>query len=758
MTIVEETTPGDARLDGSVGRSLPRPDQRAKLDGSAQFVADLPAGDALQLKLLRSDVAHARLRSVDTEAALAVPGVVAVVTAADLAAAGMDADTWGHYVRDRPVFAREVIRFAGEVIAAVVAETELSALEGVHAIEVAYDELPPVLDAEAAVAPEAPQVHQKPPVPGYSCPDPEQLRDGNAVYVYPIAFERPAELPLPSELVTVEHEYAFPAVYQYAMEPHAVLAYWQPDRIQIDSACQHPFQVREEIATLFGVDADTVQVRVPFIGGGFGSKSYTKMEPIAVAVSRVVGRRVRLVNSTEDAMLTTRRHAMSLRMSTTATRDGRLVDRQARVLMDTGAYADNGPTVTMVAALGAVGAYRWSTVEIDARCVYTHLPPAGSYRGFGSTHVMWASESQIDEIAELTGLDRVEIRRRNLLRRGEEYVPGHTPVDADLVGDLDLLAREMDWSAAPAPGTGRGLAIGISPGGASPRSEARVALDPDGSVVVWVGSQEIGQGARTVHAQIAAETLGVSPESVRVPATDTTTTPYDRSTGASRSTTVAGSAVQRASRRLRELILDAAAPRVGAREMLRIEGRVVIGPDGVVPLAGIGPLEAQDDAGDIASGHGPEIFWEVSAVGALTAVDIDTGEVTVDRVVTVADVGRAINPSLVHRQDEGAALQALGNALFEEMHFDERGVLLNGSLMDYRVPSTHDLPQEVRCVLVENADGPGPMGAKGCGEGVFAGMVAAVVCGLGEPGVRVRELPLTPDRVWQAIARREGDR
>lgn len=755
MTLLESAA-AVPPVRSAVGVSLPRVDQRAKLDGSALFTADLPAHNALHIKVLRSDIAHARLRSVDTEAALAVPGVVAVVTAADLPA---DADRWGHYVRDRPVFARDVIRFAGEVIAAVAAETEHAALEGVHALEVEYEELPPLLDVDAAVAAGAPRVHEGTPVPGYSCPDPERLDAGNAFYAYPVAFERGcATAAGGAEVVSVEHDYTFPAVYQYAMEPHAVLAHWQDDRVVIHSSCQHPFQVREEIATLFGLDTEQVQVRVPLVGGGFGSKSYTKLEPIAVAVARVTGRLVRLVNHVEDAMVTTRRHSMSLRMRTTATLDGRLLEREATVLMETGAYADNGPTVTMVAALGAVGAYRWDRVDIDARCVYTNLPPAGSYRGFGATHVMWASESQIDEIAEQIGLDRVEIRRRNLLHRGEDYVPGHTPVDADLLGDLEKVAEELDWDSSPPAGGGRGIAVGISPGGASPRSEARVTLQTDGTVVVAIGSQEIGQGARTVHTQIAAETLGVDPAIVAVAPTDTVTTPYDRSTGASRSTTVAGSAVQRACARLHTMVLEAAADRMRTREPLWIHGRSVAGPAGALPLAELAPLTAEADAGPITSGKGPEIFWEVSAVGAEVTLDRDTGAVGVVRVVTAADVGRAINPSLVHRQDEGAAIQGLGNALFEEMEFDDDGVLLNRSLTDYRVPSTRDVPDELRCVVVENGDGPGPMGAKGCGEGTFAGMVAAVVTGLGAAGVRMRELPLTADRLRRAITSQESAR
>lgn len=755
MTLLEATPTSRRGSADVVGVSVSRSDQRAKLDGSAMFVADFHRDDALHVKLLRSDVAHARLLAVNVEAALAVPGVVAVMTAEDLPEGR---DLWGHYVRDRPIFARETIRFAGEVIAAVAALSERSALQGVHALDAEIEELVPVLDVRSASAEGSPRVHDERPVPGFSCPDPERLGDGNAFYRYPISFARSGGPPASEDdLVVVEHEYTFPAVYQYAMEPHAVVADWRGDRVHIRSSCQHPFLVREEIATLFGLERDRVQVEVPFVGGGFGSKGYTKMEPIAVAVSRHLGRPVRLVNDVEDAMVTTRDHSMSCRMRTTARRDGTLVGRASTVLMESGAYADNGPTVTMVAALASVGAYRWSQVTVDAQCVYTHLPPAGSYRGFGATHLLWISESQVDEIAELLDLDRVEIRRRNLLRRGETYVPGHTPVDADLVGDLERVAAEIGWGGTVEPWCGRGVAIGISPGGASSKSESRVQLRDDGVIVVFIGSQEIGQGARTVHRQIAAHVLGVDPDLVIVPATDTAITPYDRSTGASRSTTVAGSAVRCASERLLDLILDAAAARSGTpRQHLQVRGHAVVGPGTLVPLAELGPLEAEGDADELAHGRGPEIFWEISAVAAETAVDPGTGQVTVRRVVTAADVGKAINPSLVHRQDEGCAVQALGNALFEEMHFDERGVLVNGSLMDYRVPGMADLPDEIRCVLVENGDGPGPMGAKGCGEGTRAGLVAAVVCGLAQAGVRVRELPLTPDRVRRALRAQTG--
>jgi CO/xanthine dehydrogenase Mo-binding subunit len=763
---VTTLTPGNPRTVGaegtatgrSVGRSAPRVDQNAKLAGAARFGADLTLPGMLHVKLLRSVVAHARIVAIDDTDALAVPGVVRVVTARDLR--DMDAH-WGHFLRDRPIFADDVVRFVGDIVAAVAAETEAAAIAGVHALDVEYEELPAVVDVASAVAPSAPRVHPGPPRRGYACPPDAEIEDSNAFYHYRIGHRRTEGDDDEAGLVVVEDDYVFPAVYQYAMEPHAVLAEYGADGITVHSTCQHPFLVRQELALVFGRPVEQVRVVVPFLGGGFGSKSYTKLEPVAVAVARQTGRPVRLVNLVEDAMVTSRRHAMRCRMRTVARPDGGLVSREAEVWLDTGAYADNGPTVTMVAAMAAVGPYRWDRVDVDAACVYTHLPPSGSYRGFGAAHMQWVGESQIDEVARRLGVDRVALRQQNLLRRGETFIPGHKPIDADLAGDLAAVAERLDWGSLLPEWEGRGVAIGLSPGGAVPRSEARVEISTDGSIAVLVGTQELGQGSRTVHAQIAAEVLGVPLERVRVVPTDTSTTPYDRSTGASRSTTVAGLAVQRAGQ---DLLAQLAAMTGRESSEVWLEDDRVRSVDGEWPLSDLVPPGSP--GGAVASGMGnadelmagalnSPVFWEVCLAGAEVVVDPETGEITVRRVVTVADVGKAMNPSLVERQDEGCAMQALGNALFEEMLFSETGALINDSLLDYRVPTVEDLPV-IECLLIENGDGPGPFGAKGCGEGVFGGLTGALVTAVRDAGVPVRELPVTAGRVWRSLRSAEA--
>lgn len=751
----------------AVGRSVPRADGPLKLAGQAEFTGDIHVPGMLYGAVLRSTVAHARLLAVDTSAAAQVGGVHAILTGADLA----DLDPfYGHALRDRPIVAIDRVRFVGEPIAVVAAETQAAADLAAIKIDVDYGPLPAATSLAAALAADAPEVHDGPLRPGSAhglgrLPD----RDGNVCYRY--TFERGnLDRAFDAAAVIVTGEYQFPAVYQYSMETHTTIAQYRGDEITLWSSCQHPFLVRQEIAELFGLPLDAVQLIVPFLGGGFGSKSYTKMEPIAVAIARQAGRPVRILNAVAESMVTTRRHNMRCTMRTAAAADGTLLGREAEVWLDTGAYADNGPRVTATAGDAAPGPYRWQAVRVGANCVYTNTSPAGSYRAFGATHLQWIGESQVDEVARRLAMDPLEIRRINLLRRGEEVRPGGKPLDADLVGDVEKAAAAIGWDDARPAWCGRGISVGLLAAGAHPVSTATVRMGPDGGVSVLVGTTELGQGARTVMAQIAAEVLGAPVERVTVRGTDTRYTPYDRSTGASRSTTVAGAAVQRAANEVLDALLETASMVLeSAPSMLRIEsGAIASGGRSVThqelirarfgftggELAGHGRVQPEGGSGSYAEGP---VFWEVCVAGADVQVDPATGVVRVRRTSSVADVGTAINPQLIERQDEGATLQGIGNALFEEMCFTADGVLLNDTLLDYRVPSFEDMPTSMTCTIVENADGPGPFGAKGCGEGALAAVPAAIVNALADAGVPMRELPLTPERVWRRIQELSGE-
>ena len=430
------------RAESAIGQSVERADGRLKLAGQAEFTGDIRLPGMLYGAVLHSPVAHARISSIDTSAAEKLDGVVAILTAEDLS----DLDPYyGHALRDRPIVAIGKVRFTGEPVAVVAAESQAAADFAVTRITVEYDELPVAASLDKALAKEAPLVHEEVSRPGSAhglgaLPDAE----GNICYSY--SFRRgDVDRAFAEAAVVVEGEYTFPAVYQYSMETHTTIAHWHGGELTLWSSCQHPFLVRQEIAALFGLPLDLVQVIVPFLGGGFGSKSYTKMEPLTAAIARKAGRPVRILNGVHESMITTRRHNMSCRMRTAAAADGTVLGRTAEAWLDTGAYADNGPRVTATAGDAAPGPYRWQAVQVQAHCVYTNTGPAGSYRAFGATHLQWIGESQLDEVARRLDMDRLEIRRRNLLRPGEEVRPGGKPLDADLIGDVEKAAAAIGW-------------------------------------------------------------------------------------------------------------------------------------------------------------------------------------------------------------------------------------------------------------------------------------------------------------------------
>lgn len=759
--------PTDRSTD-RVGRSEDRKDAGEKITGKARFAGDINLPRMLHGKVLRSELPHARITSIDTSAAERMPGVVTVLVGSELE--HFD-PYWGHAIKDRPILAIDRVRFQGEPVAAVAAEDEATAEAALREIAVEYEELPTVGTLTEATADGALEIHQDQPRPGLfhglgKLPE----RDGNVCYRYQLdaGSVEVAEAEAEDELI-VEGEYEFPAVYQYAMETHTVVADFSGDEITMWASCQHPFLVRAEIADLFNLPLGKVRIIVPYLGGGFGSKSYTKMEPITAALSWKAGRPVRIQNRVDESMVTTRRHGMRCRMRTTASRDGKLRSRSVRLWLDTGAYADNGPRVCATAGDAAPGPYAWDAVHVDASCVYCNTAPAGSYRAFGTVHMQWIGESQVDELARRLDIDPLEMRRRNLLKPGQPVRPDGSgkPLDADLIGDVEKAAAAIDWGSPAEKWTGRGVAVGLLAAGAQPVSRANVRMEADGSAEVNVGTTEMGQGARTVMAQIAAQELAIDIDRLTVQGADTRFTPFDRSTGASRSTTLAGLAVQRAAADLREKLLRMATVAWGIdRDELSLSDGIVTGAGeqatyaeliaghfGLVGGDVVGEGEVAPEKGEGSYAAGP-VFWEICIAAAEVSVDPETGRVNLNRIATIADVGKAINPLLVERQDEGAVMQGLGNALFEEMVYDD-GILVNDNLLDYRIPRIEDMPESMTGIIVENGDGPGPYGAKGCGEGAQAATPAAIVTALADAGVQMKQLPLTPERVWRQIQKQK---
>ncbi len=746
-----------------IGRSVLRLDGHAKVTGRALYTGDLSVPGMFPGLILRSTTAHARLRAVRTEEAERVPGVLAVLTAVDLD--GTD-PYYGHAVKDRPVIAIDTVRYVGEPVAAVAAVDLRTAHAAAERIIMDVEELPPVLNMDQALAPGAPAIHEgRFGLGQYDGSDHVEAAP-NICYHERYAWGD-VDRGFAEADAVYEDTFTFPMVYHYAMEPYTVVASADRDGITVWASAQHPLLVQAELAAIFHEPLERVRVIVPYVGGGYGSKSYTKIEPLVTALARKARRPVRVVCSVEEAMLTNRRHAARIRLRTGVRRDGRLVARDCTIHLDTGAYADNGPRVANKIATRILGGYRCPHVRVEVSAVYTNTSPAGSFRSIGGPQAAWATESQMDMIAERLGLDPLEVRLRNLLREGEPIRGRLRPLDTDLARGLRRAAEAIRWRMAAPRGTGSGIAVALADSGANPTSVAIVRMHHDGSVTVHESSTELGQGTRTVLAQIAAEELAIPLERVGVAASDTAATPYDRSTGESRSTTLMGLAVQAACRDLRGQLLGIAAQQEGVdRSALSTTAGVVIAPTGKhleysdlirafyeMPggeLIGRGYIRPSFERGHLRQ---PPVFWEVGWGAAQVEVDEETGAVRVSRYVGVADVGRPINPALVEGQEEGAAVQGLGHTFWEAMIYED-GQLLNGSLVEYRVPTFEDLPESFETVLLEHGNGPGPYGAKGMGEGGIGPVAPAIAAAVAQAvGVRITDLPLTPERVWRAMRR-----
>jgi CO/xanthine dehydrogenase Mo-binding subunit len=746
-----------------IGEAVPRRDGIDKVTGAGRFTVDLGMPGLAHARLLRSPYPHARIRSIDTAAARRHPGVVTVVTADDLPDVHLE---YGHAVADHPMIATGKVRFAGEPVVAVVAEDPVTAEEALRLISVDYEPLPFTTSAQASLADDAPVIHEQPGEQrahrGFS-EDIERTHPNVCSHSKQAwgdiddAFAR-------ADLV-LDGEYRYPRSYAYAMEPYNAIARWGEGELTVWTSGQHPYMVREDLAHCFDLPLSAVRVIVPYVGGGYGSKSYTKVEPLTAALALRAGRPVRLVLTIDESILTTRGDAATVRLRSAFDREGHLLGRQATILLDTGGYAENSPLVGRKAANRLGGPYRIPALEVTCSVVYTNTNPASSFRGFGAPQVTLAGESQMDEAAERLGIDPVELRRRNVLLPGERPWANARGIDADLLADLDLASEALDWGSPLPPGRGRAICLSASDAGSEPMSSSIVRVHHDGSVTVTCGSTEMGQGSSTVLAQMAAGEMGVPLEHIHLLQSDTAAVSYDRSTGASRTTTLMGLAIQAAAQDARAQLVQ------WAQENLAPDGPTVVEEHDGVRIG-----DAHHDWGAVVrsffGGSAGEVvgrgyirrhgataemppFWEIGCVGVEVSVDESTGVIRVEKLVTVGDVGCAINPQLVEGQDIGAAMMGLGMATREELIYED-GNLMNGNLFDYRVPRTTDLPELVP-IIAERGDGVGLYGAKGGGEGSLNPVAAAIANAVSRAsGIRLREAPFTPERVWRAIQERDG--
>ena len=751
-----------------VNHSVPRADGVAKVTGTATYASDITLERMAWAKLLRSPFAHAKILSVDVSEARRQPGVIDVLTGNEL---GPLHPYYGHAVKDHPLLAIGKVRFVGEPVAAVIGEDELSAQEALDKIKVDYEELTPVLDVKTALAPGAVLVHGTEYLGG-------AFRGFDDFTDFPGSTKNicqdvhvewgDVDAAFASAAHIVEGEFYFPMVYAYAMEPYVAVADYDANgQLTVYSSAQHPFMVRHDLAEVFDLPLNSVRVIVPYVGGGYGSKSYTKIEPLTAACSWKVSRPVKLQLNVEEAFLTTRSDDARVYIRTAADRNGKLVAKQATIHLNTGAYAENSPMVCRKAANRIVGPYRFPNVKIDCLAIYTNTVPASSYRGLGAAQITFPVESQMDELALKIGRDPQEFRLRNLAQSGESIHPGLRPIDADVSGDIRIAAETLRSNGALAPKHGRSVCCSCSDAGAHPVTLAMVQVYADGSVSVLSGSTEIGQGSHTVLAQIAAEEMGVPLEKVKVLGTDTAVMLFERSTGASRTTTLMGRAVMEACREAIAQCKSMAAEilSVPASELIEERGGVRHGKDCLTWPEIMERYFQMEGCSIIGRAYlrraGPfksvPIFWEIGVVGTEIALDEETGKISLDTLVTVGDVGLAIHPAMTESQDLGAATMGLGIGLFEELIYDGQQ-LMNGTMLEYRVPRFSDLARRVELKLVQNQDGVGPYGAKGGGEGSVNPIGACLANALYQAaGVRIRSLPLTPERVWKALQDKKAE-
>ena len=741
----------------TVGESPARVGGVERVTGRQQYVADINLEDVLHVKLVALDVARARFGRIDASAAMDVPGVRSVLTAADLPD---PMPRFGPQLRDRPVLAVDETKYHGEPVAAVAAETLDAADEAARLVRVEFEELPAVHTVAAACADDAPLVQD----PALRPDDPHAhsnvLREHRYAWGDFAAAERAAD-------VIVEGAYRFPMVTQFAIEPHAFMAAPNGDGITVWSAIQHPNWLQRVIADLVQLPLSKVRIIAPDPGGGFGGKQHAKYEPLVAFMALRLGRPVRLVLTLEETFQAVRRGAAEIRVRDGLRRDGTLLFRDIDADYLIGAYSDIADRTVAKGSYTSGGPYNAPAVRIVARSVLSHTVPSTAFRGFGNPQQIWATESNMDESARRLDIDPLELRLRNLARTGDPFIPGDTPADGEWPQALRRAAELIDWGGPVPEGRGRGIAVGLKEGPTTGLSYSTVRLLADGSVVVYAGTSDMGQGARTILAQIAAHELGAPVEWVTVVMGDTAVVPYDQQTSASRSSVLMGNAVLAACRDVQRKLRGMAARLDGFDEgAITVDAGLVALPDGRrlpirdVLVRGLGRLggevigvgEMRKEAQPDHPLGGTAAFYEFNATAVEVEVDRETGDVTVTRHVTVSDVGKALHPGQVRGQDEGAAIMGLGHTLMEHYIYDDTGRLRNLGAIDYRIPTSMDLPLEMSSDVIENADGPGPYGAKGMSEGALLCVAPAVAAAVRDAtGALIRDLPLTPERVWRAL-------
>lgn len=770
-----------------IGVSVPRVDGVKKVTGAAKYVGDMKWPRMLYAKCVKSPYAHAKIVSIDISAAKALKGVHDVITGDYYTKRG------GLYLEDKNFLAVNTVKFYGEPVVAIAAETPEIAEAACDLVKVEYEPLPVINNPMEGMAKDAvlihPELHTYKVVPIFhpqahtNISHHHIIRKGDADAAFKYAEEHP------DEYYITEHEYHVPHVQHTPIENHIAVAQYEPDgKCTVWASCQSPYAVRQALSATFDIPLNKMRIISPYVGGGFGAKAGTTIEGIIIPLAmHSKGRPVMMEYTREEEFVNSYvRQGVYTKIKTAVRKsDGKFLAVQNNFYWDGGAYTEYGVNIVKASGFASTGPYEFDNVKTDAYCVYTNNPVGGPYRGFGMCEIHFGIEQNIDEVAKEIGMDPIEIRRVNGLAPGKSTGTGEIMKSCGFLETLDQVAEaiQYDKPCDPPSGPHKVRGKGIAGGWKSPSqptnagSAAIIRMNEDGTFFLMTSGHDIGQGSDTALTQIAAEVLCCDPSKFTIRTGDTDHTPYEWQTVASRITYCAGNAIKLAAEDLKEKLLDLAQIKLGyiKRELYLEDGWIINRnhPESRMPMSDLAlGLAFEDGSGyggpaigvgtftlpnninyDPATGYSPKpaAFWTTAVAGAEVEVDTETGIIEVKKMVESCDPGHIVNPELYKAQVEGGMMQALGTVLFEELKLKD-GKVLNKSFVDYKIPTIDNAPETFIAMGVEHPEETGPYGARGIGEPAMVPGAPAIANAIyNATGCRFTEMPITPERMLKAL-------
>ena len=770
-----------------IGVSVPRVDGVKKVTGAAKYVGDMKWPRMLYAKCVKSPYAHAKIVSIDISAAKALKGVHDVITGDYYTKRG------GLYLEDKNFLAVNTVKFCGEPVVAIAAETPEIAEAACELVKVEYEPLPVINNPMDGMAKDAvlihPELHTYKVVPIFhpqahtNISHHHIIRKGDADAAFKYAEEHP------DEYYITEHEYHVPHVQHTPIENHIAVAQYEPDgKCTVWCSCQSPYAVRQALSATFDIPLNKMRIISPYVGGGFGAKAGTTIEGIIIPLAmHCKGRPIMMEYTREEEFVNSYvRQGLYTKIKTAVRKsDGKFLAVQNNFYWDGGAYTEYGVNIVKASGFASTGPYEFDNVKTDAYCVYTNNPVGGPYRGFGMCEIHFGIEQNIDEVAKEIGMDPIEIRRVNGLAPGKSTGTGEIMKSCGFLEALDQVAEAIQYDkpcdAPSGPHKIRGK--GIAGGWKSPSqptnagSAAIIRMNEDGTFFLMTSGHDIGQGSDTALTQIAAEVLCCDPSKFTIRTGDTDHTPYEWQTVASRITYCAGNAIKLAAEDLKEKLLDLAQIKLGyiKRELYLEDGWIINRnhPESRMPMSDLAlGLAFEDGSGyggpaigvgtftlpnninyDPATGYSPKpaAFWTTAAAGAEVEIDTETGVIEVKKMVESCDPGHIVNPELYKAQVEGGMMQALGTVLYEELLLKD-GKVLNKSFVDYKIPTIDNTPETFIAMGVEHPEETGPYGARGIGEPAMVPGAPAIANAIfNATGCRFTEMPITPEKMLKAL-------